>query len=186
MEENTMVNGQSSVDETFDKTNQQQTMQDSKDVYSFINQKVKDCLISSRKYIISEFEKEIKNAEGNDFLKEKLIVKLSDIIESDLRLIKVNNKHHTSTLNFNSKCPIAPVNIRGTNLYLKNISNVNDYKKFCKKISDMLGFNSDFSDSPFNHLPKNSRIYEAIKILHCNHNLVQKNLDKLVKECEES
>lgn len=143
---------------------------------NYVNTFFKKCLLNYKQSIINNFNEEIKNTDDNE-LKEMLILKLSDIIESDIKIIKINN-------NLPSKCPTNPVHIRGTNLYLKNMTDINVYKKFCLYISNTLGFLPDFSDSQFSYLPITARIYEAIKILHFSFNLTQKELNKIVTHCE--
>ena len=59
-------------------------------------------------------------------------------------------------------------------------------KRFCSNIANMLGYASDFSDAPFNHLMKNTRIYEAIKYLYMSDQLDQDKLNQMVKDAENS
>lgn len=138
------------------------------------------CFIQlARKSLIDNIESELSNT-SNEEMRDALITKLTEVLKSDLRLVTSSGMVSTRTP------PTEPVRVRGTRLRLKNIQDVNNYRKFCIAIADKLGYTSDFADSPFNTLPRNARIYEALKILFHEHNLTQMDLDKIVEECEDS
>lgn len=115
-------------------------------------------------------------------LKNAYINKLMHILESDIKFIRPQPTREV----IQRMPPTEPVKVRGTCLTLKNIPNATNYKEFCSVISKKLNFKSDFSDAPFNVLPRNARIYEAIKILYRDNKINQDELDKIVEECEKN
>lgn len=142
------------------------------------------CFIQlARKCIVDNIEEEIEKTE-NEALREALVDKLTEVLESDL----VFNKPKPNVLPIinvsQQRIPTEPVNIRGTPLKLKNMPNSVVYRKFCTSISDILGYAPDFSDSPFNNLVKNTRVYEAIRRLYSSGRIDQDTLDQLVQDAE--
>jgi hypothetical protein len=142
---------------------------------------LKDILKDARKLVINRIKEEVSNNENKE-LNDALINKLTDILESDLRFVK---QSYTREVVRNNP-PTEPVKVRGTKLKLKNINNPTEYRKFCTIIAEQLGYLQDFTNSPFSNLPRNSRIYEAIRILHKDKNLTQEELDNLVDSCNSS
>lgn len=142
------------------------------------------CFIQlARKCIVDNLEEEIEKTD-NDELREALVEKLTDVLESDL----VFNKSKPAVISIvgiqQQKIPSEPVNVRGTPLKLKNMPNSVVYRKFCTSIANILGYSPDFSDSPFNNLVRNTRVYEAIKRLYNSGKMDQEFLDQLVQEAE--
>ena len=122
-------------------------------------------LRNARKLMVDSIAAEIKKAEinGDAELHELYAQRYSDILASELKIVKyttspayVHNKRNT---------PIHPVKIRDTKLQLKNISNSNNYRKFCVAIASKMGYNEDFSDSPFANCPKTNRVFEYQKLI---------------------
>lgn len=144
-----------------------------------VDLKIKCFIQLAKKLVVDSIETEIAKTD-NEEMKDALINKLGEILESDIKFIKTQmyNTYQQRTP------PSVPVLVRGTHLKLKNISSVPKYRAFCTKIADMLNYASDFSNAPFNNLPKNARIYEALKTLSRERNLTQEELDKIVEECE--
>jgi hypothetical protein len=145
-----------------------------------VDNKMKSFLQLARQHLVETIEAEIEKTVDNEELRSVYISKLTDVLEGELKIIR---SHPTD--NFVRKnVPNAPVKVRGTNLYLKNIPNNEVYQKVCTAIARRLGFNDDFSDAPFIDLPKNNRVYEALRMLHYNQGLSQCSLDGIIKECE--
>lgn len=147
-----------------------------------VDTKMKSILQLAKKTIIDNIELEIEKAEDEE-VRETFINRLTFVLEGELKIIKNNNSSPFKTFG-KKNIPTAPVKVRGTNLYLKNMANSDSYNKFCTDIANKLGYESDFSNAPFAHIPKNNRVYEAIKILHFQQGLSQHDLDMLVIESE--
>lgn len=136
----------------------------------------------ARKCIVDNLEAEIEKTD-NEELREALVEKLTEVLESDL----VFNKPKPvvlSVVGIQQRVPTEPVNVRGTPLKLKNMPNSVVYRKFCTSVANILGYAPDFSDAPFNNLVRNTRVYEAIKRLYTSGRLDQDALDQLVQEAE--
>lgn len=143
------------------------------------------CFIQlARKCIVDNLEEEIGKTD-NDELRESLVEKLTEILESDVVFVKPKTTI-ISVTNLQQKIPTEPVTVRGTPLKLKNMPSGAVYRKFCTSIADMLGYAHDFSDSPFNNLLRNARVYEGIKRLYSSGKIDQEIIDDLVKEAEET
>jgi len=146
-----------------------------------IQEKMKFLVQLARKCVIDNIEDEIAKAESED-IRSAYVDKLTEILESEL----VFNKPKTYVITVKHQgVPSEPVNVRGTSLKLKNMTNNVVYRKFCTSIANVLGYASDFSDAPFGNLPRNTRVYEAIKKLYSSGRLDQESLDQLVQEAEE-
>lgn len=144
-----------------------------------VDLKIKCFIQLAKKLIVDNIENELAKAD-TDEMKDALIIKLGEILESDIKFVKTPVYTH-----YQERIPPSePVRVRGTQLRLKNISTVSKYRVFCKKIADKLKYASDFSDAPFNTLPRNARIYEALKLLYHEKDFTQEDLDKIVEECE--
>lgn len=137
----------------------------------------------ARKCIVDNIEEEIGKTDSEE-MREALVEKLTEVLESDL----VFNKPKPVIIsNFNvqqQRIPTEPVNVRGTPLKLKNIPNNIVYRKFCTSIANLLGYSPDFSDAPFNNLVRNTRVYEGIKQLYMSGRMDQGYLDQLVQDAE--
>lgn len=139
---------------------------------------------SARRFLITQLEKSIIEAEGQD-LKLALSLRLEDIEQKEMRLInpryvKVPDTRYGQI----KKPPTLPVNIRDTTLVLKNIQDNDKYRLFCCNIAKKHGCKDDFSDTPFGNIPKKNRVYEAIKIMYDNSNFTQVDLDLCVSQAE--
>jgi len=151
-----------------------------------VDLKMKCFIQLARKCIVDNIEEEIEKTD-NDEIREALIEKLTMILEGDIIFTKPSyNNRNTSRVNTSSsqRIPSEPVNVRGTPLKLKNMSNNIIYHKFCSNIAKLSGYAPDFSDSPFNNLVKNTRVYEAIKRLYASGLIDQNDLDQLVNDAE--
>jgi hypothetical protein len=147
-----------------------------------VDNKMKYFIQLARKCILDSLEEEIEKTE-NEELREALSLKLTEVLENDLIINKSRPRH-----NFNvqyQRIPTDPVYVRGTSLKLKNVNNT-AYKKFCNTIADIMGYTPDFSDSPFNNIPKNARVYEALKKLYSSGRMDQEYLDQLIQDAESS
>lgn len=155
----------------------------SSNIHLRVELKMKCFIQLARKCIVDNIEEEIEKTD-NEELREALVEKLTEVLESDLIL---NNPRPTvlSIVNVSQqRIPTEPVNVRGTPLKLKNMPNSIVYRKFCTSVANILGYAPDFSDSPFNNLVKNTRVYEAIKRLYTSGRIDQESLDQLVQDAE--
>lgn len=147
-----------------------------------VDLKMKCFIQLARKCIVDNIEEEIEKTDNED-LRKALIDKLTEVLENELILQKPKTVNLSSISAPVKKIPVEPVNVKGTPMFLKNM-NINAYRNFCKNISDTMGYEADFSDAPFNNLPRNSRIYVAIKKLYSSGKIDQESLDNLVLEAE--
>lgn len=148
-----------------------------------IELKMKCFIQLARKCIVDNIEEEIEKTD-NEEIREALIEKLTEVLESDL----VFNKPNPVVLSVvgiqQQRIPTEPVNVRGTPLKLKNMPNNIVYRRFCTNIANILGYAPDFSDSPFNNLVRNTRVYEAIKRLYISGRIDQESLDQMVQDAD--
>ena len=137
----------------------------------------------ARKCIVDNLEEEIEKTD-DDELREALVEKLTEVLENDIIFDKPRN--NTPVVHKpQQRIPTEPVNVRGTPLKLKNMSNSTIYRNFCKSIADLCECAPDFSDTQFSNMVRYTRVYEAIKRLYNSGKIDQDTLDQLVKEAEE-
>lgn len=144
-----------------------------------VNLKIKGIIQEAKTVIIDKIENE-RNKATTDEMKEAFAEKWAEAIDGELKLIPKQTPREP----FQRSPPTEPVHVRGTKLFLKNIKDANNYRKFCNNIATRLNYASDFSDAPYYYRPKNARVYEAIKELYKNQSLTQEELDKMVTDCE--
>lgn len=150
-----------------------------------VDLKMKCFIQLARKCLVDNLEEEIEKTE-NPEIKESLIEKLTEVLECDIIFSRPRVYNNVNDYNQRKKIPNEPVNVRGTPLKLRNMSNTVIYRKFSASIANILGYTPDFSDAPFSNIARNNRVYEAIKLLYKSGKMDQEQLDCLVTEAENS
>ena len=130
----------------------------------------------ARRFLITQLEKSMIEAEGDD-MKLAISLKIEEAEQKELRLVYIRQLPV-------KKIPSTPVNIRDTNLVLKNIQDNDKYRNFCNNIAKRYGCKYDFSDTPFGTIPKKNRVYEAIKNMYDDGKFTQDDLNKCVENAE--
>lgn len=136
---------------------------------------MKKSIINAQDSIVSEIENHMRATEDSE-LKEALALKISDVLNSNLILMKKR------PMSFPARK--EPVKVKNTPLYLRNVSSV-AFKKLCELVAELLDCKPDFSDAMFGNLPQNSRVYEAIRRLHSSGRIHQDQLNELTDQAEE-
>lgn len=148
-------------------------------VSMIVNLKLKGIIQEAKTVIIDKIETE-RNKATSEEMKEAFAEKWAEAIDGELKLVPKQTPREP----FQHSPPTEPVYVRGTRLFLKNIKDANNYRKFCNTIAERLSYTPDFSNAPFYNRPKNARVYEAIKQLYKDQGLTQEELDKIVADCE--